>query len=135
MLLRRGLQYRLDAGHELHDAGHLETIVDLLAALVVNHHPGLFEHVEVLGDCGKIGIEVFHQLTHALFALAQSFGDPQSGGMAKGFEHRSLSLEQGLFMVFHSHLLLSYLVKQPNVSVKKKILAERIATAYFLSSE
>jgi hypothetical protein len=38
-------------------------------------------------------------------------------------------------MAFHSHLLLSYLVKQPNVLVKKKTLAELIATAYFLSSE
>ena len=84
MLFGLLLYHCFDAGHIVQHARDLESVIDLLAPLLVLHNTCLLEHRQMLGDRRDIGVDILGQLADALFTVLELLRHPQPGWMPQG---------------------------------------------------
>jgi hypothetical protein len=80
-----GGQHRFEAMEEIEHTRHFQTIIDLLAALVVLDDPGILEDGQVLGDRGHVMSDEFAQIADTPFPARQFVNDQKPRAMGQGF--------------------------------------------------
>jgi hypothetical protein len=104
------LDYRFDAAEELKDAGNSQTVVYLVAALVIADDPCLLEDRQVLGDGRDVDPDHRRELANAPFAHPGQLVDDEH---PRRVGHRLDNPHSGFVTSLRFHVRLAILGTRP----------------------